>query len=58
MVGGSLPGDDGEKYHPEGYTVAEVGPEYKRGKGVEEMNATKARLGKQDRGGCPFAGIE
>ncbi|KAK3615931.1 hypothetical protein LTR56_026296 [Elasticomyces elasticus] len=33
MVGGSVPGDEGLKYYPQGYIVTELGPENLRGKG-------------------------
>jgi len=54
MVGGTLPGDGGDRYHPEGYLITEVGPEYQKGKGEKQMSETRGRLAKQDRGGCPF----
>ena len=54
MVGGTLPGDDGAKYHPEGYLISEVGPEYQKGKGEKQMSETRCKLAKQNRGGCPF----
>jgi len=56
MAGGKLPGDDGDKYHPDGYAILEVGPEEKKEKGKEYMSETQARLIAADRGGCPFAG--
>lgn len=49
-----LPGDDGNKYAPEGYSLSEIGPQALRGKGLGDMEATKARLFQQRRGGCPF----
>lgn len=49
-----LPGDDGNKYMPEGYTFDEVGPITLRGKGISDMDNTRARLLEQRRSGCPF----
>lgn len=49
-----VPGDDGNKYCPEGYRFDEIGPTNLKGKGVDEMTATHAMLAKQYRGGCPF----
>lgn len=49
-----LPGDDGNRYSPEGYCFEEIGPTALKGKGVAEMEATRAELARQDRGGCPF----
>jgi hypothetical protein len=55
LFGRRLPGDDGNKYAPEGYAFDDVGPDALRGKGVEEMRVTEARLSAARRGGCPFA---
>ena len=51
--GGVLPGDS--KYYPEGFLSSEVGPTVLIGKGHDEMEATKERLVRSDRAGCPFA---
>ncbi|KAK4897311.1 hypothetical protein LTR27_004831 [Elasticomyces elasticus] len=40
MVGGSVPGDEGLKYFPQGYIITELGPENLRGKGEHDMQAT------------------
>lgn len=53
--GGALPGDDGDKYAPNGYLFTEIGPTALRDKGIEEMDEDHDRLMKADRGGCPFA---
>ncbi|KAI2473136.1 hypothetical protein F4781DRAFT_223114 [Annulohypoxylon bovei var. microspora] len=52
LYGGVLPGDEGIKYHPEGYLIAELGPAALVGKGGKEMNATRIELG--TRRGCPM----
>ena len=57
LLGRKLPGDDGNKYAPEGYTFTEIGPEALKGKGIEEMEETRTRLTHQRRGGCPFASL-
>ncbi|KAH7414220.1 hypothetical protein DE146DRAFT_23670 [Phaeosphaeria sp. MPI-PUGE-AT-0046c] len=52
-IGGPYP--DGKNYKPEGYKIFEVGPTKLEKLGHDECAATKARLMKSDRGGCPFA---
>ncbi|KAI9689636.1 MAG: hypothetical protein M1820_010134 [Bogoriella megaspora] len=51
-IGRKVPGDDGNRYAPEGYRLEEVGPESQKGKGGPEMERTALRL--QHRKGCPF----
>lgn len=53
--GGALPGDDGDRYAPDGYLFIEIGPTTLRDKGIEEMDEDHDRLMKANRGGCPFA---
>jgi len=53
---GGKPIPDGKNYKPEGYLIPEIGPNNLFGKGNEEFEATKAKLTKQNRGGCPFVG--
>ena len=55
LLGYKVPGDDGDKYHPGGYTFAEVGPQALSGKGTEEMDKTRSRLILANRGACPFS---
>ncbi|KAF6227091.1 hypothetical protein HO133_008532 [Letharia lupina] len=55
LVGRKLPGDDGNKYLPEGWTHTEIGPKALRGKGIEYMDEDRKRLNSRKRGGCPFA---
>lgn len=55
LVGRKLPGDDGNKYLPEGWTHTEIGPKALRGKGIEYMEEDRKRLNSRKRGGCPFA---
>lgn len=54
ILGRRLPGDDGNRYAPEGYLFEEIGPDIFRAKGVDEMRSTEAALGRGRRGGCPF----
>ena len=54
LFGYKVPGDDGEKYFPQGYSFADVGPTAFSGKGTKEMEEIHIRLVRQDRGGCPF----
>lgn len=54
ILGRRLPGDDRNKYAPEGYLFEEVGPDVLSGKGIQEMRSTEAALNDARRGGCPF----
>lgn len=53
-----LPGDEGDKFSPKGYTIPEVGPLSVKGKGRDFFNAEKERVGKVRGGGCPFARVK
>ncbi|PNS16494.1 hypothetical protein CAC42_228 [Sphaceloma murrayae] len=55
MVGGKLPGDDGDRFLPGGYKIPEVGPDYQKGKGGKEMEEDMAKLAGRTSSGCPFA---
>ncbi|KAF7502870.1 hypothetical protein GJ744_004965 [Endocarpon pusillum] len=52
--GEALPGDDGQRYCPEGFLSSEVGPSAFSGKGLKEMAEMRQRLSEAGRGGCPF----
>jgi hypothetical protein len=54
LLGRKLPGDDGNKYAPEGYIFEELGPSNLVGKGLDEMAKTERALKEENRGGCPF----
>lgn len=54
LIGRPIP--DGKNYKPEGYLIPEIGPNSLSGTGKEEFEATRAKLTKQNRGGCPFVG--
>ncbi|KAK3682326.1 hypothetical protein B0T22DRAFT_470839 [Podospora appendiculata] len=55
LVGGVVPGDEGARYCPAGYSIPELGPTYQRGKGEKEMAETKAKV--RVMRGCPMAGL-
>lgn len=55
LFGYTLPGDDGDKYSPNGYAFAEIGPQALSGKGRKEMDEIRTRLARGNRGGCPFS---
>ena len=54
LLGRKLPGDDGNRYAPEGYKLEEVGPTATRGKGGKEMSQDQEQLFASNRGRCPF----
>ncbi|KAJ5109595.1 hypothetical protein N7532_002240 [Penicillium argentinense] len=53
-LGQPLPGDEGDKYYPQGYRTADLGPKYFEGKGRKEVEAITASLRQQRMGQCPF----
>lgn len=58
LFGTPLPGDEGEKYHPEGYLLDEIGPDKMEGKGKEWMAQERVSVeGKIRDGACPFAAM-
>ncbi|KAI1332834.1 hypothetical protein F5Y16DRAFT_356703 [Xylariaceae sp. FL0255] len=52
LYGGVVPGDEGTKYHPEGYKITELGPTELVGAGEQEMQRTRTQLNR--RRGCPM----
>lgn len=58
LQGLPVPGDEGGKYHPHGYTIPEVGPDSFAGKGAEKARETIARLQESRTGGCPFITVK
>ncbi|KAL8907256.1 MAG: hypothetical protein Q9207_001497 [Kuettlingeria erythrocarpa] len=58
LLGLPLPGDEGDKYYPHGYTIPEVGPKIVAGKGAENAQETVAGLQKTRTGGCPFVRVK
>ena len=56
VLGKPLPGDEGDRYCPQGYLIGEVGPNHQVGKGSDDMKRIAEDLKKGNRGGCPFPG--
>ncbi|KAL2872009.1 uncharacterized protein BJX67DRAFT_341256 [Aspergillus lucknowensis] len=54
-LGRPLPGDEGDKYYPNGYRIAEVGPKHFEGKGRQFQKDAVDHLRISRTGGCPFA---
>lgn len=56
VLGGILPGGrDGKRYHPEGYSFEEIGPDRKKGLGKNEMDVLEQKIKVARPLGCPFA---
>jgi hypothetical protein len=55
LLGRKLPGDDGNRYNPEGYLIPEVGPAKMAGSGKKEMQSDLERMQLNSPGGCPFS---
>jgi hypothetical protein len=53
-LGQPLPGDDGDKYYPQGYHTADLGPRYFEGKGRKEVIRIREELRVQRMGQNPF----
>lgn len=58
LVGLPVPGDEGEKYYPQGYHLPDVGPKLMLGKGAESAKETVSNLRKTRTGGCPFVRVK
>lgn len=54
-LGRKLPGDDGNRYNPEGYIIAQVGPKQLERSGRSNMEADLIRIRNANPGGCPFS---
>lgn len=53
-LGRPVPGDEGEKYYPHGYAIADVGPKSFEGKGRNAVQERMAELSVSRTGKCPF----
>ncbi|KAJ5211148.1 hypothetical protein N7491_010968 [Penicillium cf. griseofulvum] len=53
-LGRPLPGDEGNKYYPTGYSVPDVGPKHFEGKGRKQLDETLLELKGYRTGKCPF----
>lgn len=54
IMGRPLPGDEGSKYYPEGYSIPDVGPKNFLGKGQEYQGKIMDGLKTSRAGQCPF----
>lgn len=54
LLGRPVPGDEGEKYYPFGYSIPDVGPKYFEGKGRKALEETVEELKGYRTGKCPF----
>lgn len=54
MMGLPIPGDSGDKYHPGGYKIAEMGPKGMMGRGAEVVKEKAEELRALRSGGCVF----
>ncbi|KAI2733497.1 hypothetical protein CBS147332_512 [Penicillium roqueforti] len=53
-IGRAVPGDEGDKYYPTGYSVADIGPKYFEGKGRKQLEETLVEFKEYRTGKCPF----
>ncbi|KAL3480149.1 hypothetical protein BJX99DRAFT_35727 [Aspergillus californicus] len=53
-LGHPVPGDEGDKYYPNGYLIADVGPKYFEGVGRKLQQEGVEGLKLSRTGGCPF----
>lgn len=58
IMGLPVPGDEGVKFAPSGYKIAEVGPETMKGMGREVMEKDQERIARVRGGGCPFGRVK
>ncbi|KAF4157660.1 hypothetical protein CNMCM6069_005434 [Aspergillus lentulus] len=54
LMGLPLPGDEGDKFYPQGYHTPDVGPKYFEGKGRKTLEEIKESLSVQRTGESPF----
>ncbi|GAM88263.1 hypothetical protein ANO11243_062960 [Dothideomycetidae sp. 11243] len=55
LLGRKIPGDDGNRYIPEGYAILEVGPALPSGEDMHWTNDEVRRLENSGAGACPFS---
>ncbi|PVH81288.1 hypothetical protein DL98DRAFT_490331 [Cadophora sp. DSE1049] len=55
LLGGKVPGDSGDRYHPQGYDLETIGPRPQEGKGLDEMRTTVEFLKSRGSAVCPFS---
>ncbi|EED24148.1 conserved hypothetical protein [Talaromyces stipitatus ATCC 10500] len=54
ILGYPVPGSQGDKYHPQGYDLGDMGPQKFEGKGKDYVEREMKTLEKERRGQCPF----
>ncbi|KAI1137356.1 hypothetical protein F5Y05DRAFT_389076 [Hypoxylon sp. FL0543] len=54
LYGGKVPGDEPEKYMPQGYLISDIGPQNRMGQGTEEVEAGARKIRNSGWAGCPF----
>ena len=57
-MGLPVPGDEGDKYWPQGYKTEDVGPKAMRGKGGEYVREEKEKVLEMRARGCPFGRVK
>jgi hypothetical protein len=55
VLGGTLPGDKGPDYKPEGFLFSEIGPDHQYNKGKEFTDAMEAKQKILRPSGCPYS---
>lgn len=58
LLGRKVPGDDGDKYNPEGYKILQVGPERLMKAGSKDMEADLKQMRAARTGMCPFGSLK
>lgn len=54
ILGFDLPGDQGDRYHPQGYDLGDMGPKKFEGNGKDYLEREMNMLEKERTGQCPF----
>ncbi|KAL4913312.1 streptococcal 67 kDa myosin-cross-reactive antigen like family-domain-containing protein [Aspergillus aurantiobrunneus] len=54
LMGMPLPGDEDDKYYPQGFDLEDLGPKYFEGKGRKTVAEIREHLKKERRGQAPF----
>jgi hypothetical protein len=53
-LGRPVPGDEGDKYYPAGYSIPDLGPKNFEGKGKKQLEETLEEMKGYRTGKCPF----
>lgn len=54
LMGLPIPGDEGDRYWPQGYKIHELGPDFMRGKGADYAKESRPKIAAERMKGCPF----